>query len=383
MLHSIKCSIRTIINIYQRSFSATLTEGQIIQRPVEVQLHFSAVSQKKVKSKSPLWTFLEVLLYWSPPNMVWTFSHVHHLAPCFCLYQAEHPPPTLYFNFNTYVNSYTLKSGTCTNFLQIFFLGASAHFTCFNLWERFLRFGCCSKCKCTLFLMTYLWSRPRYHSHRQISLSCGSAAMHSSEGPSSPPGVTLQVALILWVIKTAHCDTTVPNTTCTRFIVPKVQPHYSPASSLQSDKAEEDCMSGLRGVVWLLQHEIRLQTEFYWLMKSHTGTEVHQPEGYDLRWNSSSCWHKYMHWLIWQLIILDFTKNKLRAPGRQAADLQQKSMSPAASWRKTLITNETIFNCPLRINKTEVISVESILSPIPTPPWPLHLLTQVVIKYRF
>lgn len=99
-------------------------------------------------------------------------------------------------------------------------------------------------------------------SQTNFSLSCGSAATHPSEGPSSPPGVTPQVALIRWVIKTAHCDTTVPNTTCTRFIVPKFQPHYSPASSLRSDKAEEDCVSGLRGVVWLLQHEIRLQTDF-------------------------------------------------------------------------------------------------------------------------
>lgn len=81
MLHSIKSFIRIIINIYQRSFSAALTEGQIIQRPVEVQLHFSAVNQRRVQSKSPLCTLPEVLLYWSPPeNVVQTFSHVHHLA---------------------------------------------------------------------------------------------------------------------------------------------------------------------------------------------------------------------------------------------------------------------------------------------------------------
>lgn len=75
MLHSTKSSIRIIINIYQRSLSATLREGQIIQRPVEVQLHFSAVSQKTVKSKSPLSTLPEVLLYWSP-RKTW-LQHFH------------------------------------------------------------------------------------------------------------------------------------------------------------------------------------------------------------------------------------------------------------------------------------------------------------------
>ena len=157
------------------------------------------------------------------------------------------------------------------------------HFTYFDLWERFLSFGSHSKCKYILFLMTYFWSRPWYRSHTPMghffSLSCGSAAIHPSEGPSLPTGVTLQVALILWVIKTAHCDTTVPNTTCMRFFVPEFKPLYSPASSLQSDKAEEDFTSGLLGEVWLLQHETRLQMDFYWLMKSYTGTEVHQPEG--------------------------------------------------------------------------------------------------------
>lgn len=75
MLHSTKSSIRIIINIYQRSLSATLRESQIIQRPVEVQLHFSAVSQKKVKSKSPSRTLPEVLLYWSA-RKTW-LQHFH------------------------------------------------------------------------------------------------------------------------------------------------------------------------------------------------------------------------------------------------------------------------------------------------------------------
>lgn len=113
MLHSIKSFTRIIINIYQRSFSAALTEGQIIQRPVEVQLHFSAVSQRKVQSKSPLCTLPEVLLYWSPPeNVVWTFSHVHHLA---------------------------------------------------------LRFGSCSEHKYILFSMPYFWSRACSCSHILLS----------------------------------------------------------------------------------------------------------------------------------------------------------------------------------------------------------------------
>lgn len=100
MLNSIKSFI-TIIKTsirYQRSFSAALTEGQIIQRPVEVQLHFSAVSQRKVQCKSTLCTLPEVLLYWSPSeNVVWTFSHVHHLA---------------------------LKFGSCSKYKHVLFLHA-------------------------------------------------------------------------------------------------------------------------------------------------------------------------------------------------------------------------------------------------------------------
>lgn len=101
MLHRTKSFIKIIVNTYQRSFSAALTEGQIIQRPVEVQLHFSAVSQRKVQSKSPLCTLPEVLLYWSPPeNMVWTFLHVHHLGHSVfsCpISEAELVPEVTYF----------------------------------------------------------------------------------------------------------------------------------------------------------------------------------------------------------------------------------------------------------------------------------------------
>lgn len=179
MLHSIKSFIRIIINIYQRSFSAASTEGQIIQRPVEVQLHFSALSQRKVQSKSPLCTLPEVLLYWSPPeNVVWTFSHVHHLA---------------------------LRFGSSSKHKYILFFHA-----------LFL--------KQSLFLKSYSF------------LSCGSGAVHPREGPSLPTAVTLQNSLTLWVIRTVHCNTTAPNTTCTRFSIPKFKSHYSPESSLWTHK---------------------------------------------------------------------------------------------------------------------------------------------------
>lgn len=179
MLHSVRSFLRIIINIYQRSFSAALTEGQIIQRPLEVQLHFSAVSQRKVGSKSPLCTLPEVLLYWSPPeNVVWTFSHVHHLA---------------------------------------------------------LRFGSCSKHKYILFFMLYFW-RELVPAVTYSSLSCGSAAGHPREEPSLSTAVTLQNSLILWVIETVHYNTTLLSTTCTHFSVPKFKWHYSPESSFLSDK---------------------------------------------------------------------------------------------------------------------------------------------------
>lgn len=133
-----------------------------------------------------------------------------------------------------------------------------------------------------LVLMTYFWSRPWYHSYilmgRLFSLSCGNAAIHPSQGLSLPTGATLQISLLLWVIRAARCDNTVPNMTCTCVFVPKFKAHHSPASSLQSNNAEEDFTSGLLGEVWLLQHEIRLQINFYWLTKSYTGTETHQPE---------------------------------------------------------------------------------------------------------
>lgn len=177
MLHSIKDFIRIIMNIYQRSFSAALTEGQIIQRPVEVQLHFSAVSQRKVQSKSPLCSFPEVLLYWSPPgNVVWAFSHVHHLA---------------------------------------------------------LRFGSSSKHK--YYSVFFISEAELVPAVIYSFLSCGSGAVHPSEG-SLLTAITLQNSFILWVIKTVHCNTTVLNTTCTHFSILKFKSHYSLESSLWSDK---------------------------------------------------------------------------------------------------------------------------------------------------